>query len=196
MAEKKTGRPRGRPKASEKAVGPGEHAEMASMFLRGKSVRQIAGALNLSRGTVQHHLENHVKPAWRVGMQRMAFYEIAKIDELERYAWEMLERSERPIIKNRLKNPGSAETERTIETTGREADEKWARLIAWCISERCKIAGHYAAHRIKVDVGGELRVANRSREDVSEELMMRVAEKVSDVMHRRAIIQREIEGKN
>ena len=175
------GRKRGRPKNSERPIGPAELVLIARQHLRHRPNAEIALALGVSERAVEHHLNTTIKPSWRYTLARTQEQELARIDEVERIAWERFEASLAPttreVVKEVLAKGGTEPqiVERVLTKIDRNGETAWVNVIQWCVEERCKIKGHYAAQRLQINQTTDIRVAGKSREDIDRELMERVA---------------------
>jgi len=145
---------------------------IARLHLRHVPIGEIADQLGVAESTIRHHLDHNIVPVWRLAVVRIAEIELARIDELERIAWVEFEKGLVPETQETVKqilaaNGGNGETiERVIKTINRTTTTAWVQVVQWCISERCRIKGYYAAQRLRVDQGGTVRVAGKSREDI------------------------------
>lgn len=189
------GRKSGRPKVQDRPIGPAEHLIIARGVLRNVPLIDLAVQLGVSEATIRFHLEHNIRPIWHHGMQRTAELELAKIDEVERTAWECfaktLDNETHETIKQELeKEGGNLKTvERMLKTVTTAGSTAWMHVVMNCIAERAKILGYYAAQRFKIDGGGSIRVAGKSREDINKELLQRIAHVVKNKEVREQMLQ-------
>ncbi len=175
----------GKPAAAERAIGPAELAIIAQRHLQHRPIVEIAEELGVVPGTIRHHLEHSIKPSFRHSLMRMAEEEMARIDMVEKIAWERFAASMEPQTKRTIKHglldglkgkPGKIGiVERAMTKIKTNGDIGWINVIQWCVEERCKIKGHYASQRLHINHGGDVRVAGKSREDIDLELQQRIA---------------------
>jgi len=185
MAKRKAGKP----KAAERLIGDSELVVIARMKLRHVPYTEIAKAIGVSVATIKHHYEHTIRPSFRHALARTAEEEMARIDEIERIAWDRFDASLNPATKETIKTEmieglkGNAKAkaaklgtvERSLTKISSNGDTCWLHVIQWCVEERCKIKGHYASQRLQIHHGGEIRVAGKSREDLDRELYERIA---------------------
>lgn len=186
--KKSTRRP-GKPTASARVIGEAELVIIARMKLRHRPAPEIAELLGVDEKTVRHHYEHTIRPSFRHVLNRTAEEEMARIDEIERIAWECFDKSLEPQTRETIKTglieglKGNSKSkakklgtiESVLTTIHTNGDTSWINVIQWCVEERCKIKGHYAAQRLQINHGGEIRVAGKSREDLDRELHQRIA---------------------
>ena len=84
----------GRPKTSERPVTPESLEHIANRWLAGWSRRKIAEEIGVDPSVISYHMEKSIKPVWNEKLRRGAEIELAKIDNLERLAWEQMGRKE------------------------------------------------------------------------------------------------------
>lgn len=162
-------------------VAPDQMERIGVLWLQQWSVPRISAVLGVTDATVRYHLENSILPVWQNAMLRNVEIELARVDLIERIAWEQFESSQgtetTESVKTRLAKEDSLDGElieravtKTKRLTGQPA---WIAVVQWCVDWRSKIAGYYAAKGI--DVSGTIRVAGKSREEIEEELQRRIA---------------------
>jgi transposase len=198
----------GRPKKSERPVTPELVQEMGSLYLRGKSERQIGQIFGLAQSTVQHHLNHTIKPLWRNAVQFEASIEIARAEEVIRLAFEGFDRSliestksrerfslEAQKSKIRKKAPKRASgrpaqrlVERTLETIQRDGDKGWLELVHLMMDFKAKVKGGYAPSRFHVSQQTELRVAGLTPSELDQKMLERMADLLAERQRHKAII--------
>lgn len=153
-------------------------AEAGRLHLRGKTLTEIAELINVPRMTVADWVRQ-CKEAWKDRAADDMHVELAKVDELEAFAWERLEQSLNPESSQKIERELSdvtrkmAETKRVLTRTKSNGSKQWADVIQWCIDYRTKVKGGYAPDRLRIE--GEFRVAGQSRDDFYKELAARIA---------------------
>lgn len=159
---------------------------MAQCLLQGMSQRQTAKKCGIDESTVRYHLENTLQPRWRQSRQGAFDTNIAKIDMIERIAWERFYANEpgetaRQIEKALTKKTGKLrivkDAVRTVTTTGSTA---WIQIVEWCVEFRSKMYGWQPPAEHKITIGGELRVAGQSPSDVDQAMLQRLMEKIAE----------------
>jgi hypothetical protein len=197
MAQQKTtGRRVGRPKRSDRVIGPAELVVIARMYLSNTPIAKIAESFGVHHSAIHHHLDHTLRPLWNLSVMHAVEVELAKIDELERIAWIKLEESFVPETTETVKealSEGGANPElvkRVVKRVNR-ISTAWAEVIMACIAERSRLKGFYAADRFKIncgDHGGSIRVAGKTREDLDQILRDRVEEVLRGARERKRLL--------
>ncbi len=173
---KRAKRQPGKPRSTERAITPADRQQIADLWLQGRPVRAIADGLGVHHSTVQHHLDA-VRAEWCVDEQRRAD-QLAKVDLMERVAWERFQRSTKPQTRRQLKrelaaglaaegvDPKEAAKliEEVVTRTTRTGETAWIGIIQWCADYRAKVHGWYAAQRAEITQSGEVRFAGLTGE--------------------------------
>lgn len=129
-------------------------ARESKMYLHGASQEEIAAELGLNQATVSRDLATlqgeWAQLALRNLDQRKA-EELARLDTIERAAWQAWERScenatiETKRVKGKNSIDGSRlradEMEQITRTEGRTGDPRYLQVIHDCIKRRCEILG-------------------------------------------------------
>jgi len=146
--------------------------KVAHLYLQGYSQRLIAEEVDYSVGTVNRDL-NYIKDQWQksalLDMNKRIERELARLNDTERFCWEMLEQSREATEKTKKKmkevvaradnfretDSGGLErekvtgdrqpTEREIQTTTQEqkADPRWMNQILDIQEKRRRLLGVY-----------------------------------------------------
>jgi len=146
--------------------------KVAHLYLQGYSQRLIAEEVDYSVGTVNRDL-NYIKDQWQksalLDMDKRIERELARLNDTERFCWEMLEQSREATEKTKKKmkevvaradnfretDSGGLErekvtgdrqpTEREIQTTTQEqkADPRWINQILDIQEKRRRLLGVY-----------------------------------------------------
>lgn len=136
-----------------------DQAAIARLYLRGWLQKDIAIELNLSEATVSRDLaaiaealEASAQEDVRIARSR----ELAKIDHLEREAWEAWEQSKKPQ-RTTVKTGAEGQAARgQIKERQRDGDPRYMQVVQWCIEERARIRGLYAPTKVAgTDPSGE-----------------------------------------
>lgn len=197
MEQPKGPRRPGRPTARERVIGPAEIIKIAEWHIQHIPLTEIAERLGVDEATVRHHIRQTIRPQWEQATRRPMGEELARVDLLEKTAWECFHKSTQPATKQKMKEilaeAGDDEAgdliERVVETTFRDGDTAWHAVIQWCIDYRTKVAGFYAPDRMKVTHAGEVRVAGQTRELVDAALMERIRHVAAEVQSRNRLAQ-------
>lgn len=123
--------------------------KVAALYLRGRTQREIAAAVDVDQATVSRDLKA-VQKEWseqaQADLAERKAVELAKIDELERTYHEGWERSCKEREKRRAKKIDAADPDRSRAETGKETenrdgDPRFLEGVRWCIEMRCKLLG-------------------------------------------------------
>ena len=131
---------------------------VAAMYLAGKYQSEIAAEFGVNQSTISRDLEV-MKQAWQesalVKFDEIKARELARIDELEREYWQAWQDSKEDAetVTEKMKaNKGKVEGkqeviagERTTVTRGQTGNPSFLQGVQWCIEQRLKIFGVYAA---------------------------------------------------
>ena len=187
---KTSGRRVGKPGKDKNLIGPAELILIAELHLQHVSQETIAAKVGVSPTTIKHHLDTTIKPLWQYGIERLAEHELCRIDLVERIAWERFHAASESgdetvslkdaLTKEAMPDGQQIEHLKTVERATTRSNKAtgalgWMGIVQWCISERSRIKGHYAANRLNIEHGGDIRVAGKTREDIDQELAERIA---------------------
>lgn len=138
-----------------------DRERITSLYLRGVRQVDIAAELGVSQPQVSYDLKK-IQEQWRkrtaIDLDEAKQRELARIDELEREYWNAWRRSLGDFKKKRTEtrenSKGSFSTS-TVEISEMGGNPSYLAGIQWCISERFKVLGIYAAvkQEVKLDVG-------------------------------------------
>lgn len=141
-------------------------ALVAEMYIRKMYQHDIAAELGVARQTVMADLKA-LQKEWQesaaVNIAESKAEQLAKIDELERQAWDAWEQSKGERKISRIRGaPGKADDskpnilEKTVTTEERTGNIVYWNAVLDCIKERCKILGLNAPeqheHNTKITV--------------------------------------------
>lgn len=149
---------------------------LSSMYLRGVRQMDMAKELGVSISTVERDLQK-LRGEWHesanYNFQSAKMEQLAKIDEIERAAWEAYEASRRE--KRKVTHFDEKVNPRTV-TQKDEAgagDAKWLDKISWCVEQRCKILGFHAPKEVAMTHSK----IDRPLEELSKEELMMIAQR-------------------
>lgn len=153
-----------------------DRERITSMYLRGIRQVDIADKIGVTQQQVSYDLKA-IQKQWRkdtaINLDEAKNRELARIDELEREYWVAWERSKGEKTKQSQEAAG-------VDKNGQPIVKKMSKVretmlgnpayltgVQWCISERCKLLGIYAA--VKQDV-------NINVSDLSDEELLAIIE--------------------
>ncbi len=183
------------PRPKQQKIGPDELEIIEREIIRGRPVAAIARDLKVHHSTVQQQVDTHLRPAWRAKLRRGAEIELAKIDHLEAIAWERMDQVEQAedretVTKELTKDGADAVLIKRMNMKLRRRNATgWVAAIEWCIEMRCKLLGHFAPTKVKVEEEG-LRVAGKTIDEVDAEMMGRLMAKITERQRTRMALQR------
>ena len=126
---------------------------VADLYPRGCTQWEIARSFGVDQGQVSRDLA-HVRSEWlAVAVQDFNEHksrELARIDAVERTAWEAFERSCKQASKRTAKkvSGGKAREEATLHEQGRDGDPRFLQVVLDCVRRRCLILGLEAPKKI------------------------------------------------
>ena len=120
--------------------------------------------------------------------------ELAKIDNLERTAWEHFESDDLAETREQLeeallevaadsKNNSLAVVKRATVKIRRFGQTAWLEVVEWCIAERCKLLGHYGARHHRITAEASFRVAGQTPAEVDDAMLVRLACLIAEQRH-------------
>ena len=137
-------------------------AQAADLYCRGFEGDAAAKQMGCSPRKFWKMIED-VRKHWRESRIRdfdaHLEEELAKIDHLERTAWEEYERSRGDSERKRVRRRGKAhagqppsldDVEMVQITEGRLGDPRYLQQVAWCINKRCELLSLDPAKRVHV----------------------------------------------
>ena len=158
---------------------------VAEMYLQGKRQVDIAAACKVSQGTISNDLAA-LHEQWResalVTYDAAKAVELARIDHMERVAWEEYEASKADRERTVQEQTQTADGEksfraRTDKTKRHTGDPQFLKIVQWCIEQRIAIYGLKAptTHKVHIDPLKEellihLQQGTITIEEIKEEL--------------------------
>jgi hypothetical protein len=128
----------------------------ADLYLQGKTQAEIALTCNVTQQQISSDLyaiqKRWIKDA-TLDFNQIKSRELARIDRVEREAWAAYERSKQAFKSHTVKAKGTqgqaqpGAVEQTTRTDERTGDPRWIDKVQWCIEQRLKIFGIYAADK-------------------------------------------------
>lgn len=146
-------RKQGNPPEGRRPISPVALLLVNKMFLQNVPIAEMARIIGCHHSTIQYHIEHNLRPIWKQVAASDKETQVAKINHMERVAWEQFERdapaetSEQ--IKHGLLTAGKGKRarlvviERAIKTVKRRGEKAWLEIVQWCISEKNRLEGHY-----------------------------------------------------
>ncbi len=183
----------GRPAPGGRTIVPDDYDQMAKLYGTGCTYAQIAREFGVAPNTIATHFKNNIFPMIQASSTRSLESELLKITQLERVAWECFHSKKpaerRKLIKNEIaKIRETSEEERkeikylleeSLTTVHRNRDKGWLDIVKWCVEVRCRLEGHFAAVKVRVQ-HEEYRVAGKSPAEGMAAMMQRITEKVQE----------------
>jgi DNA-binding CsgD family transcriptional regulator len=136
--------------------------EVAALYLAGLTQWEIAGKVGITQGNVSRHLRA-VRAEWaaaaRADFEARLAEELARINAIERRAWECFERSCRDAESRHVRTEtggelgtdGKPTPTKTISektTKGQVGDPRFLERVSWCVEQRLKVLGGYAPTKV------------------------------------------------
>jgi len=149
--------------------------QIAHYYLQGKTQQDMADDFGVSLSTVRRHIKL-LREEWK----ERALYdfsiakseELAKVDEIERIAWDQFHKSLAGKEVATTMDNGTTVTEMMSRTTTGTSDIKWLDKIQWCVDQRCKILG---LHAPKQAVINQTIREEKNLEEMSTEELLKIA---------------------
>ena len=140
---------------------------VSEMYLRGETQANIAVAVsanyegfNLSQQQMGYDIKK-LHGRWiqtqLINIDAAKARELARVDKIEREAWDAWERSKEDAETVTTKGKGTkdvpAQMEKTVQLKGQVGDGTFLRIVQWCVEQRCKILGLDAPRQM--ELGGK-----------------------------------------
>jgi hypothetical protein len=140
--------------SARKLAALARQERVAAGYLRGQTQSALALAEGVDQGTVSRDLAA-VREEWKARSaeafaERVA-EELARIDGLERTAWEGWEKSRQDAQTRHVRTEGAGDARKTISeitTRGQAGDPRFLERVGWCVEQRLKIIGGYAPAKV------------------------------------------------
>lgn len=125
--------------------------EIASLYLQGVDMCQIARKYAISTTQVWKDIEA-IKKDWKksqiISFNERQLKELAKLDELEREAWNSFQLSKKTIFK-KSKTTGAKGIEIKETEEDSTGDPRYLEIVSKCIKDRCLILGLISKEKIE-----------------------------------------------
>lgn len=184
----------GKPRTGKEALTPQKLLKLGKLFLRGMTVRELATVFNCSATTIQHHVDS-LRIEWKESQKGLLEQELAKVQELERVAWECFEesKSERRVTIKRERGMSAADmdpkttkgkknhlvqkgaplevVEKAITKITRTGSPAYLQIVQWCLEYRAKVMGFFrdqGSQDMDEDAPSLVFIELESREDLEQ----------------------------
>lgn len=128
-------------------------ADLAALYLQGKTQVEIAERLEVSQQQVSYDLKI-LQKRWQKSALRdldaAKAEQLAKIDEMEREAWRSWELSKETYeqtVTEKVTTGEAARLKAYMKKEDRIGDPRYLQVVQWCINKRCEILGLNAPTR-------------------------------------------------
>jgi len=185
--KKTTTRKQGRPHKQDRPITPAILLEINRQWLEGVPQTLMAEQLGVHVKTIQYHVASKLRPAWERNVSKDKALVLAKINHMERTAWERFHshapaESREQIHEALLECGGDRQVvDRVLTRITREGQAGWLQIVQWCLEQTCKLLGLYAAERHEVRTSGELRVAGLDPDQLNQEMVAEWLERAEHV---------------
>lgn len=166
---------------------------ITELLLEGQTMFKIAQHINsireyqLSYSQIVYDcraIEKQWMKEYLGNIDTMKAKELARIDRIEQAAWDAWEASKRTLAqteKEQTENEQLGRDDKAYQKhrkvrakkveTERDADEKFMKIIQWCVEQRCKILGFNAPQKLDINWRKQAEAAGMSPDKVKEELV-------------------------
>jgi hypothetical protein len=177
----------------EQRVGTPENIERIRIWwCEGRSLYWIAKQLGCDRSTVQYHLGASIIPKQRTIWESRIEEIVLKVEHLYTVAWAQFQKSQKPQTMEQIKRTLAKEgvdgdvVERVSRATTRTGEACWLDYVRWCLDWFSKVSGIYAAEKISLET--DFRVAGKTRQEIDEEALKYLAERVAERKRHEAMV--------
>jgi transposase len=153
--------------------------QITRLYLQGRTQRDIAEAVGVSQGQVNHDLKL-IQTRWRessiMDMNEAKQRELARLDELEREYWAAWEQSKNERTRARQESDGKSKDGKpnvvraTMEKEQRDGNPAFLAGVMSCIERRCKLLGLDAPAKAELTGkdGGPIKTEVANKPDLSK----------------------------
>lgn len=188
-------------------LSPLEYDRIGQMWAMGKSYRRIARQYDVDEATIRRVLRDHIWPSVKMSPSRSIEAELLKLSVVEAKAWECF-MSDAPAetreqIKQELNeagdkgNPSKKVVDLVTKTSVFKSKQTaYLDVVLRCIEMRCRLEGHFAPKRIRIETDDEHRVAGTTPDRIVSERMIQLRKALEDRLNYEAQVRGEaIEGR-
>lgn len=132
-----------------------DREEMARRYMRGESQYKIAAEMGFSQQAVSYNISK-CRKEWIANSQQLigerTMLELAKIDEVERSAWEGWLRSckdSEKLVSETNTGGDKPGTKERVEIEPQAGDPRFLDVVLKCVQQRCKILGLDAPTKVE-----------------------------------------------
>jgi DNA-binding CsgD family transcriptional regulator len=176
---------------------------IASRVLRGDPQNVVARDLGISPSQVTYDMKK-IRAEWRqraqTAMDEMMGEQLAKIDEIERQAWQAWFRSMQEMSTKTQYAKADEQTGQpkpssaVIRTDPGMGDPRHLMIVQWCVEQRLRIFGLYAKDKqqfnINVNGGATINFATMEDAEINDEIerLTRIAMAQTDILTTTGVI--------
>jgi predicted transcriptional regulator len=121
-----------------------DRAKIASFMLRGYSQKQIADEMKMTEAMVSREVKE-LRKDWaesaKIDMNEALGQELARIDQIEKEAWEAWEESKKPTKREQQSVTEGQAQKVSIVKNYRTGDPRYMNIITWCVEQRSRLLG-------------------------------------------------------
>lgn len=152
-----------------------DRERISELLLKGWSQKKIAAEMGLSTYTVNRDVAaiERLRRIYMVkNLDEVRRRELAKIDLMEKEAWDAWERSKQPLKKKKTKSVSNIPTAMEKIEEERIGAKQYLDTIQWCIERRAQLLGLDAPVRTELSglAGGPIEHAHSLKVDDMSEL--------------------------
>jgi len=151
---------------TQQAVIDERRQRVARLYLIGRTQWQIAEEAGCSQSLVSRDLRA-IREAWRksatIDFDEARAKELAKLEEVEREAWDAWQRSKNDAVTYRIKQTNDGE-EKTVTRVGQTGNVRFLDMVQKCIAQRRTLLGLDAPSR------SELRLSDDNASGLASRL--------------------------
>ena len=142
---------------------------VAQYYLQGKTQGDMVEDFDVSISTVRKYLKE-LRDEWKLkavyDFSLAKAEQLARIDEVERVAWEGFHNSVKGSTSTTTMKSNQSNTKMRTKTKPSVSDTKWLDKIQWCVEQRSKILGLYAPKKIAQTIKNDQKLEEMSTEEL------------------------------
>lgn len=147
---------------------------IAPLYLKGRSHKEIADELGLTVKQVSSditRIQDNWRDAYIEDLNQAKMQELARIDLIEKEAWQSWERSKggKKSTSKNVEESGQFGTTRSAGENHEQShgDIQYLQTAQWCVNQRCRLLGLYAPAKVaNTDVTGQYDAASLARNEI------------------------------